>query len=311
MNTDSHVPAGDPPTSSPNDHDDSVSVQGYAKLVKLITTSPGIAIFRKFSSLNLLNLLRLQAELHDLEYQLEEARGEDNSAVDDPNRPHYRSSFRTMIRNAEDGDSVQYELLLEIGKKLEQYNTALQNVLSLESTVKPTAENLKFLRMWLVGPADSFGNDFLRHAGVEQSVWDEPNEDDLITMQAPKPDESSFSQLLNEKLIDIYHGVIVRFSKNTNKAKDGKIRAYDTTKFARVGAGIVAALSALLPTTAILVLYYVNSMAQRIGLVVLFTSFFSIALAIFTKAKPIEMLSATAAFAAVEVVYIGSASTSS
>lgn len=60
----------------------------------------------------------------------------------------------------------------------------------------------------------------------------------------------------------------------------------------------------------VLVLYFVNSMLIRIGLVILFTTIFSVALALFTGAKKIEIFSATAAFAAVEVVFIGSVSAS-
>ncbi|KAH3995500.1 hypothetical protein HBH68_165940 [Parastagonospora nodorum] len=50
-------------------------------------------------------------------------------------------------------------------------------------------------------------------------------------------------------------------------------------------------------------------MIVRIGLVILFTAIFSVALAVFTSARKVEIISATAAFAAVEVVFIGSSST--
>ena len=84
------------------------------------------------------------------------------------------------------------------------------------------------------------------------------------------------------------------------------IRQYQDRKITKVGDGIVAAVSAALPTTAILVLYFVKNMVHRIGLVIVFTVLFSTALTVFTGAKRIEVFSATAAFAAVEVVYIGS-----
>ena len=68
----------------------------------------------------------------------------------------------------------------------------------------------------------------------------------------------------------------------------------------------MAAVSATLPTAAILVVYFVQNMVHRIGLVIVFTVIFSAALTVLTGAKRIEIFSATAAFAAVEVVYIGS-----
>lgn len=58
----------------------------------------------------------------------------------------------------------------------------------------------------------------------------------------------------------------------------------------------------------VLVLYYIRNMEVRIGLVIVFTTIFSVTLALFTGAKKAEILAATAAFAAVEVVFIGSVS---
>lgn len=102
------------------------------------------------------------------------------------------------------------------------------------------------------------------------------------------------------------HLVTEKHEQDEEKILDGKIRYYAPEKIKRVGDGIVVALSAVLPTLAILVLYFVKDMIQRIGLVILFTAVFAIAMAVFTGAKKIEIFSATAAFAAVEVVYIGS-----
>ena len=67
-------------------------------------------------------------------------------------------------------------------------------------------------------------------------------------------------------------------------------------------------MSAIIPTVAILTLHFVHRMIHRIGLVIVFTTVFAITLALFTGAKKVEVFSATAAFAAVEVVYIGSTS---
>ena len=83
-------------------------------------------------------------------------------------------------------------------------------------------------------------------------------------------------------------------------------RSYSSKSVNRLGSALVAALSSILPTLAILVLYYVHDMVQRIGLVIVFTTLFAMALAVFTDAKQVEVFSATAAFAAVEVVFIGS-----
>lgn len=71
---------------------------------------------------------------------------------------------------------------------------------------------------------------------------------------------------------------------------------------------LVVALSAVLPTVAILVLYFIPTMIWRIVGVVILTFVFATVMALTTGAKKSEVFGATAAFAAVEVVYIGSTS---
>jgi hypothetical protein len=94
---------------------------GYAKLASLMGKFPECAIFRKFGLLNAINLLRLQAELHDMEQQLKEVIDDDLQSGD-PIRELYALDFRLMKDNMEQGHSIQYELLLDIGKKLDEYS---------------------------------------------------------------------------------------------------------------------------------------------------------------------------------------------
>ena len=64
-------------------------------------------------------------------------------------------------------------------------------------------------------------------------------------------------------------------------------------------------MSSLIPTLSILVLYFVKRQLVRLGLLIVFTTTFSLTLAWFTEARKVEIFSAVAAFAAVEVVFIG------
>lgn len=74
-----------------------------------------------------------------------------------------------------------------------------------------------------------------------------------------------------------------------------KFREYSDSRLMAVSNSIGAIFSSLLPTLVILVLYFVKSMLLRIGLMILFTAIFSIALSVFTEAKKVEIFSATAA----------------
>lgn len=84
------------------------------------------------------------------------------------------------------------------------------------------------------------------------------------------------------------------------------LRLYDDRKITKIADVLAAVISSLLPTVMILVLYFVRSMLWRLGLLIIFTAIFSASITLFTNAKKVEVYSATAAFAAVEVVFIGS-----
>jgi hypothetical protein len=94
---------------------------GYPKLAKLMSAEPSTAIFRRFSTLSVLNVLRMQAELQDLECQLWKTIEEDMRS-NDKVRKGYSSDFRLMRDWVEQSDSEQSELLDDIAKKLEVYS---------------------------------------------------------------------------------------------------------------------------------------------------------------------------------------------
>lgn len=96
---------------------------GYPKLARLMSLSSTTAIFRRFNELNMMNLLRLQAELHDLEHQLQDIR-DDDAKSGDPVRTSYAGDFRAMRDWKDTGDSLQYDLLVSIGEKLQQYSSS-------------------------------------------------------------------------------------------------------------------------------------------------------------------------------------------
>ncbi|CAD6594008.1 MAG: hypothetical protein ASARMPREDX12_007936 [Alectoria sarmentosa] len=251
----------------------------------------------------MINLLRLQAELHDLEHQLQEIRDEDAQSGD-PVRSSYTMDFRLMRDWKETGDSLQYDLLVSIGEKLQQYNTALSQALELSKAGAPNDRELDFLRNWFIKP--SMGNDFLND--IERSIWDKPNTPDLVTLFPRILQRDFLTSRLDGILLDIYDRV---WGHRLKQSSTPGFRKYNEARIATISNSVGAILSSLLPTVAILALYFVQQMLVRIGLTIVFTSVFSLALSLLTDAKKVEIFSATAAFAAVEVVFIGSTSTNS
>jgi hypothetical protein len=71
-------------------------------------------------------------------------------------------------------------------------------------------------------------------------------------------------------------------------------RRYSEKKISRISTVIVTVLSSALPTTTVLVLFFIQSMLVRIGLVIVFTALFSLALAVFSSADKATIFTATA-----------------
>lgn len=101
---------------------------------------PQLAIFRKFGSLNMLNLLSLQAELTRLEKKLKATVKSDDKSVGEASK--YSTSFLAMLQQTdlsaadqseEPGDPpekpeqsglmpAQWRVILEIRRKLDEYS---------------------------------------------------------------------------------------------------------------------------------------------------------------------------------------------
>lgn len=279
----------------------------YQRLALFMTRCPDTAIFRKFATLNMLNLLRLQAELQDMEQNLQDIAEEDRTSGDKL-RKEYGRSFRLMRECKENKekrnnkmilDTMQYDLLVKMGEKLKEYNKALKQakILNREPPIKKT--DLDNIQIWL-----SSRGGFL--SGIEANVWRWENQSDFMALR-PRSAGDLFSRFLNGSFLKIYHTAIGKKTASEGDVVDG-FRMYDDDTLKRISDGIVVAISAVLPTVAVLVLHYIDIMIYRIVAVIIFTTLFSIAVAIFTEADKFGVFSATAAFAAVEVVYVGSSS---
>jgi len=96
---------------------------GYPKLAGLMAASAPAAIFRKFGELQMINLLRLQARLQDLEQEYRDIRAED-VAYGETGRGSLVKDFRQMqeMAESEDGESEQYDVLNKIQVALKEYS---------------------------------------------------------------------------------------------------------------------------------------------------------------------------------------------
>jgi hypothetical protein len=102
------------------------SPRGYPKLAEFMHRNPEVMIFRKFRAVALLNILRIQAELQDMEAELNQTIADDLGAKNAV-RNTLSCDFKWMrdFQNTavEEQASIQHELIEEFGKKLHEYRT--------------------------------------------------------------------------------------------------------------------------------------------------------------------------------------------
>ena len=97
--------------------------EGYSRLASLMGTHKGTAVFRRFGTLNALNLLYLQAELTNLENTLrQQAKADAESGHFE--RSIYARDWETLSESmaAENQHCPQWNTFLQVRKKLDTYS---------------------------------------------------------------------------------------------------------------------------------------------------------------------------------------------
>ncbi|KAF2659984.1 hypothetical protein K491DRAFT_124748 [Lophiostoma macrostomum CBS 122681] len=274
---------------------------GYSTLATLMGAYPEVGIFRRFGALNTRNLLYLQAEVTSLEKQLIDLEKADLESGH-PDRSIYSCDWRTLAEPIEvvGRDETQWKLFLRLREKLYEYNTALLEQVQMSKLNLPNLRDLDFLVRYMKTP--SMGNVYL--LGPDSDIWENPDLPDLISLN-PKQSDNWVSRAVTVVVAGWLHRFVGRIFK---KPKDQKHMphtvSYSYVGLERISRLLMTTVASTLPVVSIIVLYSVSNMSKRLGLMGLFTALFSLVLGLLTNGKPIEIFSATAAFAAVQVVFI-------
>ncbi|KAL9083394.1 MAG: hypothetical protein Q9165_008544 [Trypethelium subeluteriae] len=273
---------------------------GYPQLAKWMGLRSETAIFQRFGFLNKLNLLHMQAELKNLEKKLEKAQRRDSQSHIEEERL-YSADFY-FLNDTECGNNEQLDLLKDIRVKLEKYNTALLQQAQILAMNPPSENDLDSIQRYIASP--EMGPFSL--LGTDSEVWGsvhspKGHEADIITL-LPRKKADMFTKLLIEKGTQkFFECGLGRFLKPS--PVHGLVGYEESTLF-RLTYLMTTALASLLPIASITVLYFVSSMKMRLAIIAIFTLFLSFSLAFFTSAKRTEIFALTAAFSAVQVVFV-------
>ncbi|KAK5055321.1 hypothetical protein LTR84_013071 [Exophiala bonariae] len=197
---------------------------------------------------------------------------------------------------------------------LERYSKALLRYRALSQLSPTNPLHHKHLQFWLTDTNGGL-NDL---QGVTGTLWDACNIPDLTSLTQPSDPSDPLTNLFNNHLLPLYHQLI----GHKIHAPSHYITTHDAFTDAPHRSSIIyhysdrlvlrtlnvasTVLASMVPALSSLALYYMPSEgAARIGGVVAFTFLFSLVIVLVTPAKRIETFVATAAFAAVLIVFVG------
>ncbi|KAL9120490.1 MAG: hypothetical protein Q9187_002954 [Circinaria calcarea] len=264
----------------------------YTRLATLIGSHEELALFRRFAFLNAKNLLYMQSELVHLEGELANIALEDDRSGDD-DKALFQGSLFDLKESAgtEKGAAPAHSGKRANAAITSSQDNALLQYSQIRKFEKPLNKDLKLLQEWLDRPEG--GDFFLR--GREAEIWE--NEKDLIALSDRQAKKDSITRFISDTVIPWYHHRWGHRFKNTATSGEdwNGLWHYEEASFVAVANAISTILSSLLPTTSILVLYFVKSSTARVAVTMLFTTLFSLTLATVARAKKTEAFAATTA----------------
>ncbi|KAL1620787.1 hypothetical protein SLS56_009512 [Neofusicoccum ribis] len=211
--------------------------QGYPKLATIMGPYRGMALFKRFASLNARNLLYMQAELLQLELELDELASGDR----EEGLPYDVDAWSLMKPGEQDDD----EALLQ-----------QSNVNKLD---KANKYDLEVLKDWLERPKG--GNNFL--AGNQSRPWRKDEASDLVALSSRQHD--AFTRCVSEKLVPWLFTRGFRRSKTAVLGhEEAGLVEWSDGSYSTASRVLSVASSSLIPGAAVITLYHIHDLFARI-----------------------------------------------
>ncbi|CEN59310.1 hypothetical protein ASPCAL01762 [Aspergillus calidoustus] len=268
------------------------TMHGYERLAGLMANDKGLSIFRSFKKLNAKNLLYLQAEIVNVQTELEGIIEADETSQDE-DREKFSTSVCFLKEGIESG-SEQWAKVLELRELLDKYNTAALQYAQILRLKRPHDTDRDVFKTWLSQNAFcSTIAEFNQWFG-EEGVNDEENERDLVTLCGRYENVDSLTRWVFRVLVPWFHE---RVGVRRTKEKDIEAGTvyYDDEKIIRATRVTSTITSSVIPASSMLVLYLVDHMVWRLIIIVLYNIGFSIILGLLAKARRVEVFAASTA----------------
>ncbi|TVY82529.1 hypothetical protein LSUE1_G004567 [Lachnellula suecica] len=296
-------------------------MSGYTKLATFMTDRRH-TILKKYQRLAARDLLYLQAELCELEFQYDSIAKRDAAEKDE--RQYYDRDWKHLKTSGERGfGGEQWAVAIEIRAKLREYYSAITQYSQIAAVPQPKPSERTVLHEWITsaslgGDCGFLGRDLGGFDHLPPSIYHGFHQEDLAILSDSHGENDLFTKFITGPVLTSYHWF--RQHTKTPLAIDlenppvgenrSNLHYYPDNHIETVTNVLGTILSSLAPLVSIVVLSFVTNPKARLGLVCLFTILFSSCLAIATRSRRVEIFAATAAFASVQVVFIGSSNDS-
>jgi hypothetical protein len=265
------------------------SRDGYSSLATWIAHDPDSEsyLFRKFDRLSARNLLNLQTQLIDLERRIDLWDEEARRSHDFDLRQSMRR-WETFEELAKDPQRPEYErtkLDLALEKKIREYHEALLLQTQICNLERPSRRVLSTFRSFFSTPTPLI-------IGRAKYMLDDSK--DLVALHPPA-DTDLLSRLLRDHW---------PFGATDYPDPRDATQHFLETHVRRAVLVISTVIAALLLIGAIVGLYFVSRPASKLGMIAAFTTLFAASVGGLTSAKRQEVFAASAAYAAVLVVFV-------
>ncbi|ORY16611.1 hypothetical protein BCR34DRAFT_476044, partial [Clohesyomyces aquaticus] len=253
-------------------------------------------VFRKFNCLGARDLLHLQSKLIVLENEIDQL-DEDARKSKDFVAQQSSRRWETLMEQAKDPNRPQkkrvqkLEELKELLKTCEFWDEILLLQAQIVDLGRPSSRVLSAYRHYLEGRA-SKGNGLPIISGQAKDFL--ADKTDLVVLRKAA-DEDLLSRLLQDHWI---------FQKRTTSDPLDRTTMYKNRHVFHAVATISMGLATFLLIGAIISLHFVTSAEAKLGLVTTYTLLFAMTVALLTNARRAEDFAATAAYAAVLVVFV-------
>ncbi|CAN9145643.1 unnamed protein product [Alternaria alternata] len=249
-------------------------LSGYPSLARFIASDRDrtTLIYKRFDELAARNLLYLQSELAELQARQRAFDQHDLTATLGTKQCSRNfADFQKSMRADDERQKDRWKLMKDIRETLKEYREALLFESTLATIPRPSKGILRAFLTEFYNQSDGKGEPFPTLGGHSAGLYDDI--DDLVALRDRK-----------------------RSGNGIAYASDRAISSFV--------AWFSTFLAAVLLIGAIVVLYKVTSSDWRLGLIAAFTSLFAGSVGLLTNARRAELFAATAAYAAVLVVFV-------